>query len=90
MPNYDNTNSNPVIKDGISQPNDYSEANSGPSNPSLGQEPKRYQLLELMTEGWGQIDPDANNMTKEQCDQKLNDYIGNGVPPNRLKVKRVA
>ena len=51
---------------------------------------KRYQLLELMTEGWGQVDQDANNMTKEQCDQKLQDYIGNGVPPNRLKVVRVA
>ena len=51
---------------------------------------KRYQLFELMTEGWEQIDEDANNMTKEQCDQKLNDYIGNGVPPNRLKVVRVA
>ena len=50
---------------------------------------KRYQLLELMTEGWGLIDEDADNMTKVQCDAKLKDYIGNGVPPNRLKVKRV-
>ena len=51
---------------------------------------KRYQLLELMTEGWGIIDEDADNMTKEQCDAKLKDYIGNGVAPNRLKVVRVA
>ena len=51
---------------------------------------KRYQLLELMTEGWEQIDVDANNMTKAQCDQKLKDYIGNGVSPQRLKVVRVA
>ena len=51
---------------------------------------KRYKLLELMTEGWGQIDPEADNMTKEQCDSKIQDYIGNGVPPNRLKVNRVA
>ena len=51
---------------------------------------KRYQLFELMTEGWEQIDEDANNMTKEQCDQKLKENIGNGVAPNRLKVTRVA
>jgi len=51
---------------------------------------KRYKLLELMTEGWEQIDEDANNMTKEQCDKKLNDYLGNGVSPQRLKVVRVA
>ena len=83
-------NQNQTTKDGIVQPDDYHQAQSGPGNPSLGQIPKRYQLLELMTEGWGQIDDEANNMTREQCDAKIQDYIGNGVPPNRLKVVRVS
>ena len=50
----------------------------------------RYQLLELVTTGWEQIDVDATNMTKEECDSKLRDYIGDGVSPQRLKVVRVA
>ena len=51
---------------------------------------KRYKLLELATTGWEQIDVDANNMTKEECDAKLRDYIGDGVSPQRLKVVRVS
>jgi len=66
------------------------KGNKDHSLPKQMTDSKRYQLLELMTEGWEQVDPDANNMTKEQCDQKLKDYIGNGVYPQRLKVVRVA
>jgi len=51
---------------------------------------KRYQLLELRTVGWEQIDDDATNMTKEQCDKKISNYLGDGISPQRLKVVRVA
>ena len=70
-------------------PDDYSGACSANVGPN-GELPKLYQLLELQTTGWEQIDESATNMTKEQCDAKIQDYIGNGVPPNRLKVNRVA
>tara|TARA_B100001094_G_C17678991_1_gene552456 strand:+ start:227 stop:382 length:156 start_codon:yes stop_codon:yes gene_type:complete len=50
----------------------------------------KYELLTLQTSGWQLADEDSGNLTKEQCDQKLRDYIGDGISPDRIKVRRVA
>ena len=47
-----------------------------------------YRILELQTTGWEELE-EATNLTKEQCDQKLKEYIGDGVSPDRLKVQRL-
>ena len=39
----------------------------------------------FVTEGWTLIDVDAQNLTKEQCDERLSEYIQNGVTANRLR-----
>ena len=46
---------------------------------------RRFKIVEIDTTGWNQI-PEAVNLTKEQCDAKLNEYIKNGVTPSTLKV----
>ena len=55
--------------------------NPVPSGPT-------YRILELQTTGWEELE-EATNLTKEQCDQKLKEYIGDGVAPDRLKVQRL-
>jgi len=47
-----------------------------------------YRILELQTTGWQELD-EATNLTKEQCDQRLKEYIGDGIAPDRLKVQRL-
>ena len=44
-----------------------------------------WRIEELTTEGWTLIDVDAQNLTKEQCDERLSEYIQNGVTANRLR-----
>ena len=46
---------------------------------------RRFKIVELDTTGWNHI-PEAVNLTKEQCDNKLQEYIRNGATPNTLKV----
>ena len=46
---------------------------------------RRFKIVEIDTTGWNPI-PEAENLTKEQCDSKLNEYIKNGVTPSTLKV----
>tara|TARA_B100000131_G_C17911337_1_gene530470 strand:+ start:104 stop:310 length:207 start_codon:yes stop_codon:yes gene_type:complete len=45
-------------------------------------------ILELATQGWSLIDKKAQNLTRAQCDEKLQEYVNNGIAPNRLKVAR--
>ena len=45
----------------------------------------KLRIEELTTEGWTLIDVDAQNLTKEQCDERLSEYIQNGVTANRLR-----
>ena len=52
-------------------------------------ENKLYEVRQLGTTGWELVDERATNLTKEQCDQKLKEYIGDGVSPDRLKVQRL-
>ena len=49
---------------------------------------RRYKILELATQGWSLIDKKAQNLTRAQCDEKLQEYVNNGIAPNRLKVAR--
>jgi hypothetical protein len=44
-----------------------------------------YRIEELYTAGWALIDESASKLTKEQCDQKLQSYIGEGYNPNYLR-----
>ena len=45
----------------------------------------KLRIEELTTEGWTLIDVDAQNLTKEQCDAMLNDFLSSGVTANRLR-----
>ena len=47
---------------------------------------KLYRIEELTTEGWTLVDNSTTQLTKEQCDAKLNWYVETGnVNPNRLR-----
>ncbi len=48
-----------------------------------------YQVLEQQTNGWNLPDDSSDNLTKEQCDAKIEQLMGYGVSPSRLKVRRV-
>tara|TARA_R100000742_G_C4172946_1_gene10597 strand:- start:43 stop:261 length:219 start_codon:yes stop_codon:yes gene_type:complete len=62
------------------------EASSGITD----NENKRYEIRQLVTTGWELDDDNDTNLTREQCDDKLRQYINDGVPPNRLQVKRIS
>jgi hypothetical protein len=44
-----------------------------------------YRIEELFTAGWELIDSAAQKLTKEQCDQKLNEYLNRGINPKYLR-----
>ena len=46
---------------------------------------KRWKIQELSTNGWTSIDPQSDNLNKEQCDRWLNFYMDDGIAPNRLR-----
>ena len=46
---------------------------------------RRWKLQELSTNGWTSIDPTTDSLTKEQCDVQLNNYMDDGIAPNRLR-----
>ena len=48
-------------------------------------EEKRWKIVELSTNGWTVIDPNSTNLTKEECDKKLEVYLQQGIAPNRLQ-----
>ncbi len=45
----------------------------------------KLRIEELTTEGWTLIDDKAQQLTKEQCDVMLNDFLQGGVGANRLR-----
>jgi hypothetical protein len=47
-----------------------------------------YRIEELFTDGWELIEEDAKQLTKEQCDQRLQNYIESGYNPNYLRAVR--
>ena len=50
---------------------------------------KLYQIIEQQTNGWNLPDDTSDNLTKEQCDKKLEELYSAGISPARLKVRRV-
>jgi hypothetical protein len=44
-----------------------------------------YRIEELFTGGWELIDENATKLTKEECNQKLNEYLAQGYNPNYLR-----
>ena len=46
---------------------------------------KLYRIEELTTEGWTLLDNQAVNLTKDQCDVKLNEFMAAGVNASRLR-----
>ena len=47
-----------------------------------------YRIEEFATTGWTLIEDTDQKLTKEQCDAKLQVYIGDGHNPNKLRVRR--
>ena len=48
-------------------------------------EEKKYKILERITTGWVLISADADELTKEDCDRKLQEYVDSGQNPGDLK-----
>ena len=48
-------------------------------------EEKKYKILERITTGWVLIAADADELTKEDCDRKLQVYVDSGQNPGDLK-----
>ena len=46
---------------------------------------KRWKILERITTGWVLIAADADELTKEDCDRKLQEYVDSGQNPGDLK-----
>lgn len=44
-----------------------------------------YRIEENFTGGWELIDTEAQKLTKEQCDQLLQQYLAQGHNPNYLR-----
>ncbi len=48
----------------------------------------RYRIEEFATTGWELIETSDANLSKEDCDTKLQEYIAFGRNPNKLRVVR--
>ncbi len=48
---------------------------------------KKYRLLELQIQGWEEL---YTNLTKEECDVKIQECLDNAISPSRVKVERIA
>ena len=44
-----------------------------------------YRIEELCTDEWQLIHQSAQQLTKEQCNHMLRNYLDNGVNPNHLR-----
>ena len=44
-----------------------------------------YKVMRLTTEGWTLVDSTAQNLTKAQCDQVIQNLINDGVNPREIK-----
>ena len=47
-----------------------------------------YRIEEYFTNGWELIDESASKLTKDQCNQRLQDYLERGYNPNCLRAVR--
>ena len=48
-------------------------------------EEKRYKILELVTTGYHLISNRAYNLTKEECNVMINEFIEKGQSPSAIK-----
>ena len=48
-------------------------------------EEKRYKILELVTTGYHLISNRTYNLTKEECDVMINEFMESGQSPNAIK-----
>ena len=48
-------------------------------------EEKKYKILERITTGWVLIAADADELNKEDCERKLQEYVDSGQNPGDLK-----
>ena len=48
-------------------------------------EEKKYKILERVTTGWHLISNNADELTKEECDNMLQDLVNQGQNPGDLK-----
>ena len=46
---------------------------------------KLWRIEELTIEGWTLLDNQAVNLTKDQCDVMLNEFMASGVNANRMR-----
>ena len=46
---------------------------------------KKYKILERITTGWVLIAADADELSKEDCDRKLQELVNQGQNPGDLK-----
>ena len=50
---------------------------------------KLYKILTFNTNGWNLIEDYANNVTRERCDELIQQFISDGYNPNKLKAVAV-
>lgn len=48
-------------------------------------EEKLYKILTFQTNGWNLIEDYANNLTKDECNKLLKDFVNEGYNPHKLK-----
>ncbi len=48
-------------------------------------EVKKYKILERVTTGWHLIANNAHNLTREECDRMLKEFVDQGQNPGDLK-----
>ena len=48
-----------------------------------------YRIMELTTTDWTEVEYNGKHLTKEECDRRLEELLGDGIAPSRLKVQRV-
>ena len=46
---------------------------------------KLWRIEELTTEGWTLLDNQAVNLTKDQCDVMLGEFMASGVTSSRMR-----
>ena len=47
---------------------------------------RRYKIMSESTTGWTLMDPEAQNLTKEECDKMLDNVLKAGANPQYIKV----
>ena len=48
-------------------------------------EERRWKIQELTTAGWTSIDPGTDSLIKADCTVEINNYIDNGLAPDRIR-----